>query len=68
MDAGGREGCALRAGAGGALRGALTLGAVVRVQEEPLSNEVDGAIGLAGAVVVSGHREAQGALRAKQQQ
>lgn len=65
MDACSRERGAVSAGTRRALGGALTLGAVVRVQEIPFSNIVYAAVGLAGALLVSGDREAQTGLRAK---
>lgn len=67
MDARSREGGALGAGTRRALRGALALCAMVRVQKVPFSHVVDAAVGLAGAVLLRGHREAEGGLCVKQQ-
>lgn len=52
-----RERGAFSAGTHGALRGALTLGAVIRVQEIPFSHVVYAAIGFAGALLLSSDRE-----------
>lgn len=66
MDARSRQRGALGAGTRGALGGALTLGAVVRVQEIPFPHEVYAAVGLAGGFMLSGDGEARSGLRAKQ--
>lgn len=66
MDARRREGRALGARTRGALRGALTLGAVVRIQKVPFPDEVDAAVGLAGAFLLPGHGEATSRLRAQE--
>lgn len=55
MDACSRERGALSAGTCGALSGALTLGAVIRVQKIPFSHVVYAAVSLAGAFLLSGH-------------
>lgn len=56
---------AFSAGTHGALSGALTLSAVIRVQEIPFSHVVNAAIGLAGALLLSSDRKAKTSLRAK---
>lgn len=65
MDAGGREGGALGAGAHGPLRGALALGAVIRVQKIPLSHVVSTAVGLADILLLYCEREAPSGLCAE---
>lgn len=67
MDARSRERGALSAGTCGALGGALTLGAVIRVEKIPFPHEVNAAVGLAGGFLLSGDREARTGLCAKQQ-
>lgn len=57
VHAGGWQSSALCPGTGWALWGALTLGAVIRVQKIPLSDIVDAAIGLTG-VDLGGHGQA----------
>lgn len=66
MDAGGREGCALGAGAHGPLRGALALGAVIQVQKVPLPHVVNTAVGLAGILLLYWERETPSGLCAEQ--
>lgn len=66
MDACGRQRGALSAGTCRALRGALTLCAVIRVQKVPFPDVVNAAVGLAGALLLPGHREAPTGLCAKQ--
>lgn len=55
MDAGGRQRRALGAGARRAFGCALALGAVVRVQEIPLTHVVNAPVGLTGALLLPGH-------------
>lgn len=61
-----RERGALSARTGGALRGALTLGTVIRVQEIPFPHVIYAAIGFAGAVLLPCHREAHTSLCAEE--
>lgn len=55
MDAGGRERRALGAGTRSTFCRALALGAVVGVQEIPLSHVVNAPVGLTGALLLPGH-------------
>lgn len=55
MDARSWERCALSAGTRGALSSAFTLGAVIGVQKIPFPYKVYAAVGLAGALLLSGH-------------
>lgn len=67
MDAGGREGRALRPGTRRAFSGALTLGTMIRVQKIPFTHVVYASVGLAGALLLSCNGETKPCLRAKQQ-
>lgn len=66
MDACSRERGALSPGARRALGGTLTLGAVIRVQKIPFPHVVYAAVGLAGALLLPGYREAKHGLCAKE--